>query len=43
MGPDKRVNLAIRPRSGQHAEHREQQDWRQRIHLPLIAAWIGEL
>src|SRR5674476_933927 len=42
MGPDERVNLTIRPRSGQHAEHREQQDRRQRIHLPLIAAWIGK-
>ena len=43
MDPDERVNLTIRPRSGQHAEYREQQDRRQRIHLPLIAAWIGKL
>lgn len=43
MGPDERVNLTIRPRAGQHAEHRKQQDRRQRIHLPLITAWIGKL
>ena len=43
MGPDESVNLTIRPRSGQHRQHREQQDRRQRVHLPLIASWIGNL
>jgi hypothetical protein len=43
VGPDERVHLTIRPRSGQHAENCEQQDRRQRIHLPLIAARIGNL
>lgn len=42
MGSDEPGNLTIRPRSGQHAKHREKQDRRQRIHLPLIAAWIGK-
>lgn len=43
MGPNKPVNLTIRPRSGQHRQHREQQDRRQRIHLSLVAARIGNL
>ena len=43
MDLDEGVNLTIRDRSGQHRQDREQQDWRQRIHLPLTAAGIGNL
>ena len=43
MAMDESVDLTIRHRSGQHRQHREQQDRRQLIHLPLAASGIGNL
>nr|WP_244661596.1 hypothetical protein [Mesorhizobium huakuii] len=43
MDADEGVDLTIRNRPGQHRQHREQQDRRLGIHLPLATAWIGDL
>lgn len=40
---DEGMNLTIRSRSRQHRQHREQQDRRQWVHLPLAATRIGNL
>jgi len=43
MDADEGVDLTIRYRSGQHRQHREQQDRCQRIHPPLTTAGIRNL